>query len=96
MNYQERLLAMSERLAKINVAEMAEMAKEQGVESRLGGDYDLWPDGAKQSALGAHKNRAKAAIAAQAEAIRHYDAFTMDGKFDCGQFLSDNGYIEIN
>lgn len=96
MNYEERLHAMSERLAKINVSEMAQMAKDQVIESRLSSDYDNWTAGAKKAAIGAHMNRAKEAISAQAEAIRHYDISTTNGKWDVEKFLTDNGYIDIN
>lgn len=49
MTYNERLHAMSEVLARINVAEMDKMAKDQGIESRLGGNYDKWSEGAKST-----------------------------------------------
>lgn len=95
MTYNERVDSMSETLARISVAEMDKMAKDQGIERSLGGDYDQWPDGAKRAALGAHNNRAKAAVAAQAEAIRHYDSLTSPGKWDVEKFLQQNGYIEV-
>jgi len=94
MNYNDRVRANAEKLARINVAEMAQMAKYQGITSTLGGDYDNWTENAKKSAVGAHINRAKAAVAEQAEAIRHF-GLTYDNKIDVEKFLLDNGYTEV-
>lgn len=96
--YVGRVHNMAERLAAVNIAEMAAVLNEAGIPDRLGCNFDDWPEGAQKAAIVAHEGRAKLAVELQAQAIRMYclSQFSVVAVHNAGveQYLLENGYIK--